>query len=98
MFTHMNVHRIQDIVRQQNDNKFNENEFYKDINKRYLESIKDFLENPKFSMKSFMVMANIRNNIFEKCKKEYTDKYELSSDFFTRKNIGLFPTNTNISS
>ena len=85
MFTHMNVHRIQDIVRQQNDNKFNENEFYKDINKRYLESIKDFLDNPKFSMKYFMVMANIRNNIFEKCKNEYTEKYEFKFRFFYKK-------------
>ena len=34
------------------------------FNKKYLESIKDFLDNPKFSMKYFMVMANIRETIF----------------------------------
>ncbi len=91
----MNIEVMTQIMKQQNDSKFDKKEFYADINKRYLESIKDFLENPKFSMKYFMVMANIRNCIFEKCKEEYTEKYNLTSDFFIRNKIGLYPLGSN---
>ena len=95
MFPYMNIEVMNQLMKKQNDNKFNREEFFNDVNKRYLESIKDFLDKPKFSMKYFMVMANIRNNIFEKCKEEYIEKLNLSSDFFTRNKIGLYPTINN---
>ena len=95
MFGYMNPEVMMDILKKRNDSKFNKDEFYSYFNKKYLESIKDFLDNPKFSMKYFMVMANIRESIFEKCKNEYIEKYNLSPDFFTRKKITSFPVESN---
>ena len=95
MFGYMNPEVMMDIIKKRNDSKFNKDEFYSYFNKKYLESIKDFLDNPKFSMKYFMVMANIRETIFEKCKNEYIEKYNLSPDFFTRNKITSFPVKNN---
>ena len=70
-------------------------DFYTFFNKNYMKEIKDFLENPKFSMKYFMVMAQIRQNVFEKSKIEYIEKYKLPKDYFTHNKVDLYKTNTN---
>ena len=56
------------------------------FNKRYFEEIKDFIKQPKISMKHFMIMGYIRESIREKSKKEYIKKYHLCDNFFD-KNI-----------
>ena len=65
MFGYYNNNFSNTMIPQKNE------DFYEFFNKKYMIEIKDFLENPKFSMKYFMVMAQIRQNIFEKSKIEY---------------------------
>ena len=60
-----------------------------------MKEIKGFIDNPKFSMKYFMVMAQIRQNVFEKSKIEYIEKYKLPNDYFTHNKVDLYNTNQN---
>ena len=78
-----------------NQQKPSEN-FYDFFNKKYNEAIKSFIDNPKFSMKYFIVMANIRQVIFEQSKKDYISKYNLSSDYFEKNKVDLYKMNTDI--
>ena len=54
------------------------------FNKKYLEEAKVYLENPKFSYKYFLFLSHIRQNILEKSKKEYIEKYNLENNFFDK--------------
>lgn len=64
------------------------------FNEKYNEAIKSFIDNPKFSMKYFLVMANIRHVIFEQSKKDYISKYNLSSDYFEKNKVDLYKMTT----
>lgn len=64
------------------------------FNTKYYEAIKSFIDKPKFSMKYFLVMANIRQTIFEQSKKDYINKYNLSKDYFEKNKVDLYKMNT----
>ena len=59
------------------------------FNTKYKEAIQSFIDKPKFSMKYFLVMANIRQVIFEQSKKDYITKYNLSTDYFDKNKVDL---------
>lgn len=64
------------------------------FNEKYNEAIKSFIDNPKFSMKYFLVMANIRQFVFERSKKDYISKYNLSTDYFEKNKVDLYKMTT----
>ena len=75
--THTSVPKVPDV------------DFDTYFNRRYLEEIKPFTETPSFSMKYFMAMSHIRQNVYETCKKEYIAKYNLNQDYFDKYKISL---------
>ena len=64
------------------------------FNTKYHEAIKSFIDKPKFSMKYFLVMANIRQVVFEQSKKDYISKYNLDPDYFEKNKVDLYKMNT----
>ena len=59
------------------------------FNRRYLEEIKPFTDSPSFSMKYFMAMNYVRQNVLETCKKEYITKYNLNPNYFDNHKINI---------
>lgn len=91
MFGYFDASIFENLEKNQQKPSENFNDFF---NKKYNEAIKPFIENPKFSMKYFLVMANIRQVIFEQSKKDYITKYNLSSDYFENNKVDLYKMNT----
>ena len=75
--THTSVPKVPDV------------DFNTYFNRRYLEEIKPFTDSPSFSMKYFMAMNYVRQNVLETCKKEYITKYNLNPNYFDNHKINI---------
>ena len=89
MFGFFDATVIEQMMKNNRAPKVPDDDFDTYFNRRYLEEIKPFTETPSFSLKYFMAMSHIRQNVYETCKKEYISKYNLSSDYFDKYKISL---------
>ena len=72
MFSYLTPEMMNLINQQRNKNIPTFEEYF---NKKYLEECRVFFENPRFSIKSMMIINHMREVIRNRCIKEYKQKY-----------------------
>ena len=94
MFGFIDAQTLANVYKANQQKRKPSQDFNSFFNTKYHEAIKSFIDNPKFSMKYFLVMANIRQVVFEQSKKDYISKYNLSSDYFEKNKVDLYKMTT----